>query len=99
MAVFKAVKTVGKLEIETLSGEVKEFDILPMDIDLLKKIQALKSDVNDVQSLVEQFKLFCVEFDPKVLKGIPSETLQEMVQYVVDTASGKKRTSAEKKSP
>jgi hypothetical protein len=96
--IFKAVKFAGKLEIENVHGERKSYDVFPMDVHLMKKLEKLK-DEQGSDAVIAQFELFCKDFDPADLEGIPSSVLEEMVQYVVDVSSGKKRTEAEKKTP
>lgn len=98
--IFKAVKTIGEFEIDTLRGDRVKYTISPFDIEKMNKVQELSEDdsLKNDERILGQIRLFCDEFNRDDFAGIPIEDLQRMLEYIIETSQGKKRTETEKKT-
>ena len=109
--VFKAVKVLGEFTVETLDSGKIIYTIAPFDSVAMQKMEVITGRVKEydadgkeinprsqVEDLFEQMCIFCVEFDPAHMVGIPIAVLSEMVTFIVETAQGSNKTADQKKT-
>ena len=98
--IFKAVKTIGTFQIETLESGNITYTIQPFDANKMAEVEALSSnqELRNDERILGQIQLFCPEFERSHFDGVPLETLTQMLEYIIETSQGKKRTEAEKKT-
>lgn len=98
--IFEALTTIGTFEIKILDGTKVKYTIVPFDVRKMKEVEALGADaeLSNVDRILAQIKIFCPEFDESHFEGIPVESLTQMLEYIIETSQGKKRTEAEKKT-
>lgn len=95
--IFKACKLIGEFQIERLDGSTVKYTVKPFDADRMDEVNALPK-VEGKEGIFQQIRLFCEEFDESDFKGIPINTLTDMLEYVIQVSQGKTRTEAEKKT-